>query len=458
MAQISEQPPLSGNPIQDIYLVADKLIDQEYQTYKLSGGQLAGALGLIKFPTDTLTPEDVGKLVMNKDGKAVVATRDTTPPAQLGQWRITVNNVFEMPIPSTVQFTFTGQPAEGDYVVLGLQRYVFKATPKNKYDIEIGVDVVTTIANATLVFNNTHPDQWTASDDGASVVSVVFDSIYETGLANPLNNLTFGLFYNISSPDQVDVASNNITLSIPNPGDTKHIRDFDNPIFYFGGGSLNFYDVSNPFNGTPNGTELYGVKWAQNINDQAENIAYGINNYLSNVLTASVNNNIITINAVIAPEAVTDCDIVMTDAGNRYMELETVKPGIASNADFIVNPVLGLLAATENNTAIINSSSVMELTLGGTAGVDITDTGTDLTEAFIEHRLLLVANDGGVESLTSFNQTDPAPKFDKWLINHLLSENLFWAISSAIPGNKILAVRQVPPVALKRVLSAADGK
>src|ERR1035437_6600572 len=134
---INQQPPFSGNAYDNTYFVQDQLVGQEYITYKISGQQLAEAAGLVQLPTDSLTGADIGKLVMNKNGKAVVANRDTARPAQAGQWTLTVNAVFEMPVPTTVDFTFTGLPAEGDYIVLGLQRFVFKASPTNPYDIQI---------------------------------------------------------------------------------------------------------------------------------------------------------------------------------------------------------------------------------------------------------------------------------------------------------------------------------
>ena len=441
---ISQQPPFTGNAFDNTYFVLDQLVGLEYSTFKISGQQMAAAAGLIQFPTDTLTADDIGKLVMNKNGKAVVANRDTPRPAQAGQWTITVNSVFEMPVPTTIDFTFSGLPVEGDYIVLGLQRFVFKAAPTNPYDIQIGADIVTTIANASNLFNALYPDQWTASNDGVSGVSVIFNAALKAGLDNPLSSISFGLYYGVSKPDQVDAVSELISLSVSDAGNEEHIRKFNDSFLSYGGIGLGYFDVSDPRSGTPFGTELFGIKWAANVNDQSANIVNGINVKFSGKLLASAINNVITVSALTQPDTTLAADITLAGRGASYLSIVTDKYNIAANPDWISDLVIGTLTAVTGSNALINTSSISFVALSGTASVSVADIGNDLSQQAQINRVLVPATNGSLESFTSISQAFPAMKFDRWFMDYFYSDNIFYALSNAAPGENLLVKRGLP--------------
>ncbi|MDB5283616.1 MAG: hypothetical protein JWO06_2691 [Bacteroidota bacterium] len=438
---INQQPPFTGDPLQNTYFVLDQLSNHEYKTFKISGSQLAQMAGALSFPTDTLTDSDIGKLVMNKNGKAVVANRDTPRPAQAGQWTLTVNAVFEKPTPSQVDFTFTGLPNEGDYLVLGLQRFVFKTSPTNPYDIQIGADIPVTIANTSSLLNYTYADQWTASNDGVNTVSVVFDAKNNTGFSNPLSDISFGLYYNVANPDQVDSISENIQLQIAEPGNLQHIREFNRAVFIYGGEQLSYFDVSSQ--STSIGELLFGLKWTDTVNDQASNLVSGINAKFAGKLHASTINNIVTIDAITQPDNGSESDIALSGNANQYITLTTDKFNIAANPDWITDPVLGILSGLLDSTAIINTSGILSAFLSGNTAIDISDIGNDLSKANLFNRVLLPSDNGTLESALGLLEGGNL-NFDTWLILHFYNDNIFYAMSSASPGNPILVKRGIP--------------
>ena len=413
--------------------------------------------GTFEFPQEFLTQSDIGKLVMNKNGKAVVVNRNTPRPSQQGQWTLTVNSVLEAPVPTEIQLTLIADVKEGDYIRLGVNVFEFRSLALTPNDIQIYIgDVATQIQAITDKLNTRYPNLWFASNNGLDSVNIVINSPFISGLNNVFNRLEFGLFYPpFKAPDQWEVNSYSINTSLVKVGDKGSILNL-NQQFLSGLIQLNWWNVMSY--SSPNGTLLFGLRFPNTPEELAENIEVALNTQFSAKVSASRVGNVVTIQSVADPENEKENNLRLESGADNYLALQTNQFAISANNNAIQDPVLGTLESISNGIAIIRATAVQKLKLSGTQAVSVAPMGNDLETETTLSRILLAANDGTVETLKSWKDANPGVKMDTWLLYHYVNFGVvWWALSEANVGSEVVATSALPYSAISIALKGLFG-
>lgn len=413
-----------------------------------------GGGGTFEFPQEFLTQSDVGKLVMNKNGKAVVVNRNTPRPSQQGQWTLTVNSVLEAPVPTTFTLTFWGDINEGDFLRIGLQHFEFRNAPTSFNHIPIVVgNIPSQISEIINKLNTRYNDQWNINSDGISYLSILVNS---TTAGLRLNGFADQgmLIPQIDIPHDADFAISGCSISVDN-GNGNVIRKINNPILS-GLIQLSWWNVMNY--SSPNGTLLFGLRFPNTPEELAENIEVALNTQFSTKVSASRVGNVVTIQSITDPENEQENNLRLESDADVYLSLQTNQFAISANSNAIQDPVLGTLESISNGVATIRATAIQKIKLSGTQSVSVAPMGNDLETETTLSRILLAANDGTVETLKSWKDANPDAKMDTWLLYHYVNFGVvWWALSEANVGSEVVATSALPYSAISIALKGLFG-
>lgn len=398
----------------------------------------------MEFPQDFLTQSDVGKLVMNKNGKAVVVNPDTPRPSNYGRWQLTVTNVLEAPVPTEISLKFLGTPSENDFLRLGMNVFTFRTIANSPNDILINDTNISLQLNEVVAKLSTrYSGLWVVSNDGIDTVTIQINSPYYSGLNNVFNNLQYGLFYPpFQQPDQWEVSSNNINGYNSIAGQAGKLISLNESAFN-GLINLTYYEFMNT--ALPNGTQLFGLKFPTTTDELAENLELTINSKYSGNLSAARAGNVITLTSLTDPTNPDEARIELTGDAPNYFTLTTLEPSIAGNGNIIADPILGCLIGISNGMALVGIATVQKLILAGTESVSVIPAGNNLGSDTVTNRLLIATNDGKVETFQSWKDAHPSANFDRHMLYHIANFGaIWWALSSANPGDEVLASINLP--------------
>lgn len=429
-AKISELPSSSAPSFSDLLAVVNSST-----TKQLSVQQLASMMGMIQYPTSTLTNADVGKLIVNKAGLGVVATRDTARSSQAGDWTVTVTGYPNLPTGTTIRFTLSGLPTAGDYLRLGLYYFEFVTAGSGKNQIPIAVDVDTQLSVIQSVLSQ-YPDMWGVSiDTGGDYFDVFFQPEYDRHLEG--RNAESGVFFPQVDTygSVVDASSLNISSSvISGDGTDSILSNINGPI-------LNGYidvDLWGVLNNAPSGTLAWGVRWPTDNNSFAAYIEDYLNAEYSTDVTVMRTGNVLTITALNQPNGPDEVDLVVGQF--NWFTITTNALNISSNADMCMDPILGRLEEVVDGEAIINPGPIFKAKISGTYSTDVTVLPENL-ETYFNSYVLIPGVDGTLETLKSFSFAE-SPVFDSYMILATY-KNVFTALESGDPDDEILVVRGI---------------
>jgi len=184
-----------------------------------------GSSGMF-FPHDTLTQNDVGKLVIRKDGKVQLPVFEEATEGSPEQFSITCNitnfQTFKAP---SLEIILDSLPVDGDYINLpvahGNKSYVdyanltFRDNPMSSTDIAIGVDVEETVINLYNVINPLQAGSPTFSTIIAATDKLVLtaNSIGNYDEFNFIENYFHNIYTN-SSVIHLDTEDTNASLRL----------------------------------------------------------------------------------------------------------------------------------------------------------------------------------------------------------------------------------------------------
>lgn len=397
-----------------------------------------------RFPADpSLSVGDIGKLVMNENGVAVVANRNTPELGQQGEWNITINDVLEIPNPTSFAIGFLSIPNEGEKIRIGLLEFTFTSTPVFLTDIQIETDIPTQVTTTVDVLSNSNntPYMFTAVEE-AGYVKLTMSATNRTTLGNDYNNPLFAPPVSYGSSAVVDLHTMSMTIAPIDFGTTGELLNSDAQLLS-GAIKLQIREVVD-INVVPNGDILFAMKWATNPIDFAQNIESAIINKYGSDFTVVRTDNVLNIIANNQPNNPDEGDIYLSTAGYDLFMLETVAINVSSNADYCASPILGQLIGLGNGAAIISSSHVMNVKLSGTEPTIINYNNTNIAQvkgaglvgAFF-NKYLVVGNDGTLETFGSFSKNGGILAFD---LKKMLTafSGLYVALTEANPGDNVL--------------------
>lgn len=126
---------------------------QNGKTVKISASQLGGNNPAIGYPAaDSLSQNDIGKLVSWSKNGAVVGEVTGAQPGTLGQWRLTVEKLPDLPVQREIYFDFSAATI-GDGQNFGFtgvkagDSFHFRTTPIGPRDVALGETTAQTLAN-----------------------------------------------------------------------------------------------------------------------------------------------------------------------------------------------------------------------------------------------------------------------------------------------------------------------
>jgi hypothetical protein len=227
-------------------------------------------VGLVEFLADTtLTSSDIGKIVVNIDGKAKVASTVPGAAGQFGKWQFSCLPITP-PIQAKYELELTAQPNAGDTFKIGDISFKFVSGPVGAAgQIEIGSSLSQTLDNC---------------EASISYMPNYFENVAQ--LAAPkigfsAGNMLPGEIGNVYFYPETAPVSFNITSA----GQHNDFYQLDSFVIHFeaserGGhvnidGDLKLSDILAL--GAPNGTQIGQYKWPTNGDQLGENIVWALN-------------------------------------------------------------------------------------------------------------------------------------------------------------------------------------
>lgn len=425
---------------------ADLVKDFANLSNNSSGSSVSG--GALTMKADpSVTTSDIGKIMVNKYGLAKVAQRDTPSPGQVGKWLLTVNSLYQLLQPTIVRLDFNGDPSDGDSLRIGWITFTFRnlATGRNDIPIIPGNIPAQVQAVANTLSNRYGSAFWTATTDMVGSVTITMNPNYDP--FNTTSMLTDGALVPAVQcyGGSFDAAINNTSQIILQNGDGNAIRGINNTFLTIMD-DISYADIF--YVGYNTGTPLFGQIFPTTLNDFATAIAAAINRKLSDNYTATASDNVVTITTNNQPVFVKGTDLLLSSDGANYCTLERVQYGIADNAPFVNDPVLGTLLDIKNGVAYISGAHLQQVKLSGQYDITINLLDNSLNfDAFV-NRVCLISDDGTVESIGPTLQSvldSNTRNFDTKLLLQLFSKGcLYWAMSGGKVGDVIIVSSQLP--------------
>ncbi|MBS1611290.1 MAG: hypothetical protein JST49_00555 [Bacteroidetes bacterium] len=340
-----------------------------------------------RFPKgSSVSTEDIGKLVMNDNGYAVVVQTSGAFEGAPGKWAIAPvggASPYVPPSPTSprsiaVYFNNTVNAVNGDQFILTLSSGMpitftfYDSAPTHPEAVQIGVNGSTTIYNLMMKINN----------NGSAMMQGIT------------------CYYNSSGEYYYSGASFLITDSYPNEGLNLNVSwtgSFITNVYTnqygsqgsYGGGYdylyygfltmgmrvdgvnagvyLNYADVFSP--NAPSGTMYGGNKYPQNKTEFADNIVWALSNYsvyadgskpFVDLYTITRENDIITIKEIVS--AITT-DFRVNYENNAPANGYVVDNPLPPREAYVRHLVLGVLEGFDGNFALISNKDVVKVKL-----------------------------------------------------------------------------------------------
>lgn len=343
-----------------------------------------------QFPTQTLSISDIGKLVMNENGYAVVTNKRPGSTAQLGIWEITLN---EIPVPPTpfealvdfnnlvdgVDITPIHRTSSGSSLV---KTYYARINPSSPEDFQLVPN--DGLANASAFCDIfTHPDlEAIKNNDG----TVTFKAITEC--YGYYNGACINTSYNnnILPVTIVNMGENNFLDLLGNNYAVFEQSNTVNPLYFSN-------IVINEGYTPPNlGTIICGYRWCNTIEEYVQNIYYSMfyingweNNFDISIMKSNVSGDTIRIEQKYYEYMNILCS-------SNLFSISTVQVPMQGIVSIVDKPVLGVLSMVEGGVAKINSTNIFEAKYEGANPIVF---NPELNSSYIE-RLCVAGNNGSV--------------------------------------------------------------
>lgn len=400
--------------------------------------------GTIAVPAGAgLSNSDAGKLIQLKAGEAFVANRDTPFLPQAGQWKFTFTAAPTPPEPTEFYVEFTAPPLDGEFLIIGSTQFVFKPTSAGKNFVEIGATTQDCAQNLhnKLQSSRYYTNYFTSTLDlPNSKVLIKFNGLYNQTMGKP-NTADHSLFAPPIGSNVFESCSNSINWGASISGsDTWLINGGGiNQTFCDGFIRLSLFDIMNPISAVA-GTQLFGLKWAADEFEFAQNFEAAVNSIWGSVVSAVRTGAEVVVTALVEPNDQEKSDITLqNDNFLSFVQLETLQFNLGTYPDFIAASIIGTLLFVDAGQAYISTAPMQKVKLTGTE--NSIDFINEVTTSTLFKKILVPANNGEVETALSFFASlpgNPSPDIRTFVA---LRSNMMISKSQAAPGDYVICER-----------------
>ena len=397
--------------------------------------------GTITLPAGTgLSNADAGKLIQNKEGQAFVSARDTPVPGQAGQWIVTFTDAPAAPTPSVYTFEFVGIPVEGEWIEFGTKRFIFSSSDLGRNFVLIGATTQDCAFNLyTKAIATPYSGQvFTAEDESVnSKVRFIF---------NPYNRNKMGRMDGNSELFAPEINSTTTVESCSLAVVPTRVVDGQDTFLFNNGGihgdwfvgvfQLRLSDITNIAT-APNGQVIFFEKWAATKEEWAENFEAAMAAKYPTEFSVSRVDEVVTITALVAPNAPATSDLIISNDAYGCIEVETVQSNLSPFIDSLDAPIIGQLLFVSDGVAYISTSHTIKIKLDGANNSNCWLSAGTVEQAY--SRILVPSADGNLETLISY-ATDIGGNVSPDILRMVgLFTNVYMAKSAVAPGELVIA-------------------
>ena len=334
------------------------------------------------FPADpSLSLADAGKIVVNVNGKAKVASAHGSIPGTPGKWNLNIGQQITAPKQAAYTVELMANPAANDTFTLFADTWTFvSGLPATPFQIQLGSGHTETMANLRNALNDY------GDSSGYYSLTAITDAVshltagsHFPGAAgkSPGFSSTFGSLHCAPLITGVDGDLNNLSQTV--------LKWQKNGTEYL----LKLQDICSA--SAPAGIPLLGYRWPGNGSEQEQNLAYALN--ADSHFTDHFSLSALQVSETVSPTGNT----YFFSVGAYFGATESVtsEPGVEH---YVPDVVLGQLMSVYEGDAVISTDSIFRARLApDSAPVVFASSPADLFS-----RALMYGDDGTVTAPVPF--------------------------------------------------------